>query len=93
MTGETQRAYLAQTLLGLFIGVAIVAGDFAVDPDVGVRFLGKEEAAAVSVLAELQRVFGGFPHRAGGLTVAEALIAAVILRPSTCTAEAWLNSA
>ncbi len=53
VTGQTQGAYFAQTPLGLFIGIAIVAGDFAVDPDVGVRFLGKEEAAAVSVLAEL----------------------------------------
>ncbi|MDR9831565.1 hypothetical protein RCJ22_38910, partial [Vibrio sp. FNV 38] len=30
---------------------------------------------------ELQRTFGGFPHRAGGLSITEALIAAIIFRP------------
>lgn len=42
MTGQTQGANFSQTLLGFRVGVTVVAGDFAVDPDVGIGIFGKE---------------------------------------------------
>ena len=53
MTGQTQGANFTQTLLGFRVGVAVVAGDFAVDPDVGIGIFGKEKSAAVPILTEL----------------------------------------
>ena len=78
MAGETQGAYFSQTLFGFRIGLTVIAGDFTIHPNVGVRLFGKEEAAAVSILAELQRIFRRFPHRARGLASAE-MIGAVII--------------
>ena len=53
VTGQTQGANFTQTLLGFRVGVAVVAGDLTIDPDVGIGILSKEKSAAVPILTEL----------------------------------------
>jgi hypothetical protein len=53
VTGQTQGANLTQPLFGFRVGVAVVAGDLTIDPDVGIGILSKEKSAAVPILTEL----------------------------------------